>query len=467
MDDTEKSIRADIKKLVVLQPFFATVILTQKLVITRAVPTAAVDGVHLYINPYWYCELDPQERITILCHEVLHLTNKHNLRKGNREKKVWNIATDLAINKHLVDKPFKLPQDDKHKGQYDEENKFGDGADAEFIYSALLKEVADKEEELQEEQAEESPEGDDPQSDDGNAGMSDSEDESEDGESPSNEESTQDDPQEEGDGSPNDPEGGEPSDSGNGGSIRDQAIDAIRDKYGVPDVGDVLDHPELTEENQDELEVDANMTTHKAMNIAKKRGNMPASIVEEIEREYDQKVNWSDVMQDWTEGLCPADSNWVYPHEVHLQDDVILPSNRVEAYGDIVMGIDTSGSMDEEELKIAIQETFNALEFYFDNAQEDPKITLIYCDSEIHEVLTIYSPSQVTNPVGRGGTSFSPFFDYVKGMAEMPKGLVIVTDGYCTVYEHDKPPCDVVWLLTSMSARDFDTPFGRCIEIDR
>ena len=192
---------------------------------------------------------------------------------------------------------------------------------------------------------------------------------------------------------------------------------------------------------------------------------MPASIQEEIERSYDEKVNWRDVLSQWVDGICPADYNWLYPHDVHLQNDLVMPSMKAEGYGKIMVAIDTSGSMSNEELQLAVTEVFNALQAFFDNQQEDASIQLVYCDSEIHSVETIYSPSQVTNPSGRGGTSFSPVFDYVKASHEPPMGLIFITDGYCHVYEHDKPPCDVVWLLTSKSAKDFRTPFGKCIEV--
>ena len=453
-------IKEDLRKLVIQQPFFASILLQQKLKVTCSVQTAAVDGVNLFVNPDWYCDLNPFERITILAHEVLHLTNKHNVRRKDREKRLWNIATDMAINKHLVEPPFQLPVDDKHKGQYDQTNRFGDGADAESIYSVLFKEANEEKEKIEKEKEE----SDDSQPEDDAQDSGDQEPDDDGAEEPDDDGESE--PNDDGESEPNDDgdQGSEESDSNK--SAMDQAIDNIRDKYNVPDTGDVLDHPELGETGEERLENDMNLKTHKAMNIAKKRGNMPGSIEEEIMQSCEAKVSWQDVLSEWVEGRCNSDYSWLHPHDVHLQDDIILPSMTSEAYGEIAIAIDTSGSMSNDELRVAVSEVFKALEAYHDNGQDDIKIQLIYCDTIIHGVEEISSPSQVTKPVGRGGTEFSPVFNYIKRSCNPPIGLVFITDGYADVRSYDKPQCDVLWLLTCMSVKEFNPCFGRCIKIE-
>ena len=44
------------------------------------------------------------------CHEILHLSLLHLLRRGSREKTAWNIAVDLATNVMLVKNRFELPK---------------------------------------------------------------------------------------------------------------------------------------------------------------------------------------------------------------------------------------------------------------------------------------------------------------------------------------------------------------------
>ena len=447
MSNQSAEIRKDIRKLVIQQPFFASIILQQKLVVTKAHSTAAVDGVSLFINYDWYMGMNPKERITILAHEVLHITNKHNIRRKHRDHRLWNLACDLAINKHLVNDPFSLPRSEDHKGKYDDDNKYGEGADAEYIYDCLLKEVADKSQQQEDDNPPEDNEENQQEEEKDDTKNQDTQEDNE-----------QDQEQAEGDDS-------EDASENDSRSPREKAIDEVLDDHNMNDAGQVLDHPLQGTVESEQLEDDVNMRTHKAMAAAKKRGNMPASIEEEIRKDCEPKVRWQDVLSEWIEGRCQSDYNWLEPHEVHLQSDIIMPSMKSEAYGKIIIAIDTSGSMSNEELSLAVSEVFNALNAYLDNGQSDATIQLIYCDSVIHSVETIHSPSQVTCPKGRGGTEFSPVFDYVKKMNEPPMGVIFITDGYCSVYSYDKPSMDVVWLLTSISAKEFKPCFGRCIEV--
>jgi len=420
MTPQEKTIRQDLRELVVNQPFFASIILKQKLVITDSHPTAAVNGVELKVNPSWFCELDPYERMTVLAHEALHLTNKHNLRRGSRDHKIWNIACDMAINKHLKRSPFKLPE----KGTFDVDNKYGDGADAEYIYACLLKEIA---EELDKKK------DDDDQGDDDN----------------------NDQDQEE---SSSDANQDEESDA------RSKAIDAVSQKYSPNGgMGEVEDHPMVTESPQ-ELMNAQDIATNQAMQQAKKRGKMPNSIEEEINRSYEKKVSWRDILSRWIEGISQADYNWLYPHDVHLQSDLIMPSMHNDGYGEIMIAIDTSASMCVDQLRLAVTEVYNALECYQQNEQSDIKLGVMYFDCEVHKTEYISSPSEISKPVGRGGTDYTPVFDYVSQSPNPPRGLIVITDGYCYVYKEDMPNMDVIWMLTDMSAKRFNPPFGECIQ---
>jgi predicted metal-dependent peptidase len=101
--------------LIYSHPFFA-VILMDLLEVeeTESVPTAATNGSKLFVNPNWYNDLDVDERVFVLAHEVMHVILEHVPRmklymdrgvgpdlkefSGNR----WNQATDYIINDWLA-----------------------------------------------------------------------------------------------------------------------------------------------------------------------------------------------------------------------------------------------------------------------------------------------------------------------------------------------------------------------------
>ena len=266
-----------------------------------------------------------------------------------------------------------MPRSENHKGKYDDDNKYGEGADAEYIYDCLLKEVADKSQQQEDDNPPEEDEQNQQEEEENDTQDQDTEEDNEQDQEQAESDDTE-------DASENDNR-----------SPREKAIDEVLDDHDMGDAGQVLDHPLQGTVESEQLEDDINMRTHKAMAAAKKRGNMPASIEEEIRRDCEPKVRWQDVLSEWIEGRCQADYNWLEPHDVHLQNDIIMPSMKSEAYGKIVMAIDTSGSMTNEELSLAVSEVFNALNAYLDNGQDDATIQLIYCDSIIHSVETIHS----------------------------------------------------------------------------
>lgn len=65
------------------------------------IKTAATDGVHLYWNPKFFLSLDPATRTTVLIHELMHPAYLHFVRRGDRNPRLWNQATDYFINNNL------------------------------------------------------------------------------------------------------------------------------------------------------------------------------------------------------------------------------------------------------------------------------------------------------------------------------------------------------------------------------
>ena len=100
--------------------FFSTILFSLKHSWDESIPTACTNGKNLRINPDWFAAMGDEERIGLLVHEVCHVAYQHMLRVGNRDFRLWNIATDYVINNLLVSRNFKLPEggliDSKYNG---------------------------------------------------------------------------------------------------------------------------------------------------------------------------------------------------------------------------------------------------------------------------------------------------------------------------------------------------------------
>lgn len=114
--------------------FFATLILQSPTywVTEDEVPTAATDGINIFINPTFFMNLTSEERIFIILHEIMHNVYEHGIRLGFREHSTWNEAGDYVINDDLVSRGFKMPAGGLHDTAYS-------GWSADKIYEDLMK----------------------------------------------------------------------------------------------------------------------------------------------------------------------------------------------------------------------------------------------------------------------------------------------------------------------------------------
>ena len=121
-------------QLLMEQPFFGTLALRLKLVPSDETKTAATDGTRLIYNPKFIEKLSSPARKGLIAHEVMHCVWNHMTRRNNRDHDRWNIATDYAINPHLKDCGFVLPD-----GGLDDQQYHNMNADA--IYNKLPPDV--------------------------------------------------------------------------------------------------------------------------------------------------------------------------------------------------------------------------------------------------------------------------------------------------------------------------------------
>lgn len=83
-------------------PFFSYLLLHLEVIPSPHVRIAATDSTRMYFNPETVKEMDDESLLFIMLHETLHCAFDHMKRTGNRDKFLWNVATDLCINGILV-----------------------------------------------------------------------------------------------------------------------------------------------------------------------------------------------------------------------------------------------------------------------------------------------------------------------------------------------------------------------------
>ena len=107
----DKKLSAARTWLVIDKPFLGALVLRMPMAAAEPgwCPSIATDARTLYFNPAYIDGLDLEQTKFILAHGALHAALTHFNRRGHRDRRRWDIATDYAINPLLVADGLKAP----------------------------------------------------------------------------------------------------------------------------------------------------------------------------------------------------------------------------------------------------------------------------------------------------------------------------------------------------------------------
>jgi predicted metal-dependent peptidase len=86
-----------------IMPFFGGFASKLRPVYTFRVPTQAVDGVNLFINPQFTYNLDLTGKVFVMAHEIMHCVLNHMRRGKGHNHERSNIAADYEVNAWIND----------------------------------------------------------------------------------------------------------------------------------------------------------------------------------------------------------------------------------------------------------------------------------------------------------------------------------------------------------------------------
>jgi len=251
---------------------------------------------------------------------------------------------------------------------------------------------------------------------------------------------------------PDDPDGngrGGDSDSG-GGSSRNS-----NDPGGD---GGVEDSPQsqnsgASQSQQNHEEAEWKVAVAQAAHVAKQTGHLPGDIERMMEELFKPVLPWRDILRRFMTEKCNDDFTWSRGNRRFIAQGLYLPSRLSDdAMGEIVVVIDTSGSIGEKELT----EFGSEIKGIVDEVKPS-KVRVIYCDSRIAHI-DEFGPHDTLEFAahGGGGTDFRPPFEWLEENQIVPKALVYLTDGYGPFPEQE-PDFPVMWAINN---RDVTPPHG-------
>lgn len=199
-----------------------------------------------------------------------------------------------------------------------------------------------------------------------------------------------------------------------------------------------------------------------ALDQAKAMGKCPAALERFATEFLKPKVSWQERLRyHVTRAISRDATTWTKPHRRRLiTQGIYLPSYTGFGAGDVVVVVDTSGSIGERELN----RFFSELDDILMNCNPTG-VTLIGCDAAIGNVFYLQAgenlKSQKLDLGGGGGTSFRPPFKWLDEQGIRPSALIYFTDMYGDFPERE-PEYPTIWCRTSK----VDCPWGEVIDVD-
>jgi len=195
------------------------------------------------------------------------------------------------------------------------------------------------------------------------------------------------------------------------------------------------------------------------------RGKMQGNKNRSVNELLEPKVNWREQLRDFVNATCKNKdkTSWKRPHKRFIGHDIYMPSMVGESIGQIVVGIDTSGSIGQQELNEFLTEVVAICDDVSPSS-----IELLYWDTHVagHETYNqgdYKGLFESTKPAGGGGTHVGCVNQYIKDKRIQPEAIIILTDGYVENdfggnWEHP-----TLWAITT---RHITSPHGKTIHID-
>lgn len=444
MDDTEKKITKAKIKLFFEHPFFGNLTMGMKLLDSTDsgwCPTAATDGRNIYYNRNFFQNLNPNEVIFVLCHEILHVAFDHLGRRNHRDPGYWNMANDYVINAMLMKEkigtmPTKPVEDPAAKARGETHQRVGlydaryDGWYSEKIYEDLQKRKVEKKLTL-----------------DVHLELGDD---------------AKDQPDKSGPGVKISAKGGKKltldvpifGNDANGEVELGDGQGQGKDQPGTSGPG-----VEITAEDLRKIREEMRGRVITAAQSAQAAGKLPASIARLVNELTEPVINWRELLAQNIQSCLTDDFTFQRPNRRHMYSGVFLPSLKKDETVDVTVAIDMSGSISDKMAQEFLSEVWGIT-----NSYADFRISVLCFDTQVYN-FQVFTPDTVDDLLsyeckGGGGTDFMAFWNYWRENDIEPKKAVIFTDGYPGGEWGPSNYADTLWIITEGRHTKIVPPFG-------
>jgi predicted metal-dependent peptidase len=248
----------------------------------------------------------------------------------------------------------------------------------------------------------------------------------------------------------------EQNNSSSGGEDETDIDEELRHMNGGTDehrFGEVI---EMDAEQLKKLEGEIDKALRQGGMLAGRMGKTIPRVIGEL---LEPKIDWREVLRDFVQSAMRGkdEYTWRKMSKPYLANDMYIPSMHTETMGELVVAIDTSGSIDNEQISEFASELASICEVC-----SPDKIRVLWWDTKVHGEQVFIGNYQdigkMLKPLGGGGTHVGCVSDYMIKNSVNAEVLVIFTDGYVEGDIKWEVSAPTMWFVTQNGS--FDPPAG-------
>lgn len=238
------------------------------------------------------------------------------------------------------------------------------------------------------------------------------------------------------------------------------SLDSLMDQMNGETPYDHATWDEFDDLSEAEKKLVQKQIEHQLKEVAettiKKNGNIPGELSEVINRLMHvepAKFDWKGYLRRFI-----GNSSIVYTKKLRRKYNKRYSGNpglKIKFKNNILVGVDTSGSVNNDELKEFMSELCHM-------HKTGHKITVAQCDTSLNSVKE-FNPKHNWEIHGRGGTDFQPVIDHFNENKGQYTALIYLTDG--EAYAPENCPKNTLWVLSSISDMNDELP-GQVIKLN-
>jgi len=215
--------------------------------------------------------------------------------------------------------------------------------------------------------------------------------------------------------------------------------------------------PKMSQEERDRVRQEIKQAIINAAQSAE-AGSLPKGVERLVKQVTDPVMPWRELIQTNLTSAIRTDYSWMRPSRRSWHMDAIMPGMTPGEEIDVVVAIDMSGSISNKQAQAFLGEVGGMMEAF-----DGYKVHIFCFDTDIYNPADFTSENMDTidqyEPAGGGGTDFDAIFEYLKREGNVPKRLIVFTDGYPCGSWGDPDYCDTTWIIHGDP--DPNPPFGQ------